>query len=133
MFHVPKIRKNLISTNLLCKKGLKIVLECNKVVISKNVVFVGKGYSCDGMLKLSINNNKNVFAYIVEPSITVWHSRLGRVDFNSLDYMSRHGLISCCSNVRDKCEICAQTKMPRKSFHYVERTSEKMELVHSDI
>ena len=93
MFHVLEIRKNLISTNLLYKKGLKVVLEYDKVVISKNGVFVGKGCFCGGIFKLSINNNKNVSAYIVELSITI--SRLGHVNFNYLDYMSRHGLISC--------------------------------------
>ena len=42
VFHVPEIRKNLILTNLLCEKELKIVLEFNKVVISKNGVFAGQ-------------------------------------------------------------------------------------------
>ena len=93
MFHVLEIRKNLLSTNLLYKKGLKVVLESDKVVISKNGVLVGKGYFCGGIFRLSINNNKNVSAYIVELSITI--SRFGHVNFNYLDYMSRHGLISC--------------------------------------
>ena len=63
VFHIPEIRKNLISANLLCKKGLKIVLEPNKVAISKNGVFLGKGCSCDGMLKLSINSDKNILVF----------------------------------------------------------------------
>ena len=41
----------------MCKHGLKIVLEGNTCIISKNGSFVGKGYFCDGMYKLSINNN----------------------------------------------------------------------------
>ena len=85
------------------------------------------------MFKLSINNNNNVFAYIVELSLTVWHSRLGHINFNSLDYMSRHELISCSSNISDKCEICVQAKMPRKSFRFNERRLEILELVHYDI
>jgi hypothetical protein len=27
VFYVPTVRKNLVSTNLLCKKGLKAVIE----------------------------------------------------------------------------------------------------------
>ncbi|XP_022717833.1 uncharacterized protein LOC111276355 [Durio zibethinus] len=42
VFHVPEIRKNLVSTNLLCKKGVKIVRESDKVIVSKNGVFIGK-------------------------------------------------------------------------------------------
>ena len=62
---VPEIRKNLVSTNLLCKKGIKVVLEYDKIVFSKNGAFVGKGYPCDGMFKLSVTKNMNNFSYIV--------------------------------------------------------------------
>ena len=36
----PNVKKNLISTNLLCKKGLKVVIEADNVIISKNGIFV---------------------------------------------------------------------------------------------
>ena len=49
VFHVPKIKKNLVSANLLCKSGLKVVLESNKLILSKNGIFLGKGYATDGM------------------------------------------------------------------------------------
>jgi hypothetical protein len=42
VFHVPKIRKNLVSASLLSKKGFKIVLESDKVIVTKNRMFVGK-------------------------------------------------------------------------------------------
>ncbi|EXB75595.1 Retrovirus-related Pol polyprotein from transposon TNT 1-94 [Morus notabilis] len=51
--NVPDIRKNLVSASLMCKNGLKIVLEGNNCIVSKNGIFVGKGYSCDGMYKLN--------------------------------------------------------------------------------
>ena len=37
VFHVPDLKKNLVAANLLCKKGFKVVLESDKVVITKNV------------------------------------------------------------------------------------------------
>ena len=40
VFHLPDVKWNLISTNLLCKKGLKAIIEVDKVIISKNGVFV---------------------------------------------------------------------------------------------
>ena len=43
VLHVPDIRKNLISASLMCKNGLKIVLEGNNFIVSKNGIFVGKG------------------------------------------------------------------------------------------
>ena len=54
-FHVPKIRKNLVSASLLSNKEFKIVLESDKVIVTKSEMFVGKGYSCDDMFKFSIN------------------------------------------------------------------------------
>ena len=93
VFHVPSVRKNLIYANCMCKHGLKIVVEGNTCIVSKNRLFVGKGYSCDGMYKLSINNNNINLAYIVE-SCDVWHARLAHLNFRSLKYMSKHGLIN---------------------------------------
>ena len=34
VFYVPEIRKNLVSTNLLCKSGMKLVLESDKLINS---------------------------------------------------------------------------------------------------
>ncbi|KAF2320000.1 hypothetical protein GH714_021885 [Hevea brasiliensis] len=76
VLYVPEIRKNLVSASLLCKKGYKAVLESDKIIVSINGLFVGKGYSCDGMFKLSINNNMNISVYTVESSLSLWHDRL---------------------------------------------------------
>lgn len=46
--------------------------------------------------------------------------------------MANDGLISYKINDKKTCEICIQAKMVKKSFPKVERTSELLELVHSD-
>ena len=51
--HVPSINKNLVSGSLLCQDGFKLVFESNKVAISKCGQFVGKGYVCGGLFRLS--------------------------------------------------------------------------------
>ena len=67
VFHVPNIKKNLISANLLCKSDVKAVLELDKLILSKNGIFVGKGYAIDDMYKLSIINKEvSSCAYIVD-------------------------------------------------------------------
>ncbi|KAF2323229.1 hypothetical protein GH714_034246 [Hevea brasiliensis] len=43
VLYVPEIRKNLVSASLLCKKGYKAVLESDKIIVSINGLFVGKG------------------------------------------------------------------------------------------
>jgi hypothetical protein len=95
VYHVPDIKKNLVSTSLLSKNGVKAVLESDKLILSKNGVFVGKVYSCNGMYKLSIIINKSDVgcAYIVDSSL-LWHARLGHLNFKYMKYISKHGLIS---------------------------------------
>lgn len=62
VLHVHEIKKNLVSATLLCKNGFKVVLKSDHVVLSKNGLFVGKGYSCEGMFKLNVEimNKMNV-------------------------------------------------------------------------
>lgn len=75
VLHVPDVRKSLVSANLLCKGWFKTMLEADNLIFSKNGVFVGKEYACDRMFKLSvtssINNIKNVSAYIIDSSIAL--------------------------------------------------------------
>ena len=58
------------------------------------VSLLDKGYSCDGMFKLSINK-VDVYVYILESPFNLWHARLSHVNYGSIRYMSRHGLIPC--------------------------------------
>ena len=67
-----------------------MVFESNKVVLSKNGMYIGKGYVNDGLFKLNvitlkptINNKVTFSAYLLESS-NLWHGRLGHVNFNSL-------------------------------------------------
>ena len=47
--------------------------------------------------------------------------------------MCKHDYISYQHNNKNKCEVCIQAKMTKKPFPKVERNSQLLELVHSDI
>ena len=132
VLHVPDIKKNLVSASILCKSGVKSALEADSLILSKNGTFVGKGYACNGMFKLSINEINECSAYTVD-SLSLWHARLGHLNYKSLKYMAKHGLISVTNDKHDKCEICTQAKITKKPFPTVERNSELLDLIHSDI
>ena len=69
VFHVPDIKKNHVFVNLLCKNGVKAVLESDELILSKNEIFVGKRYAIDGIYKLNIINKEFFsYAYIVDSS-----------------------------------------------------------------
>ncbi|GJW69483.1 hypothetical protein Tco_0123907 [Tanacetum coccineum] len=76
VLYVPSLRRNIVSGSLLLRAGLNFFLEGDKIVITRNNDFVGKGYVVDGLFVLSIDSSSNAsysFAYIVE-SPYIWHT-----------------------------------------------------------
>ncbi|XP_070017891.1 uncharacterized protein [Nicotiana sylvestris] len=59
VLHVPIIRKNLVSTSLLVKNGFKCVFVSDKVIVSKNEMYVRNGYLTEGLFKLNEEPKKN--------------------------------------------------------------------------
>jgi hypothetical protein len=74
--HVPSIKKNLVSASMLCRDGYKVVLESNKCVVLKHGTFVGKGYDCGGLFRLSLHDvcNKMVNFVNFSDESDLWHS-----------------------------------------------------------
>jgi len=140
VLYVPEIRKNLVSGSLLNKFGFKIVFESDKVVLTKNGMFVGKGYALDGMFKLNVMVTKNDMnkastssAYIVESS-NVWHGRLGHVNFDSIRRLIKLNSIPTFHiDSKYKCETCVEAKLTRSSFQTIERKTNPLDLIHTDV
>ncbi|XP_075108911.1 uncharacterized protein LOC142180744 [Nicotiana tabacum] len=119
VLHVPTMRANLISISLLERAGVKVSFEYDKIIMTKNNVFVGKGYCNQGLFVLNIsdviNGNVPTSAYMVE-SISLWHARLGHVNVAYIKKMQSLGLISGLdSNNIDKCEIYVEAKSTNKT------------------
>jgi hypothetical protein len=117
----------------LARKCSRLFLESDKVIVTKSAMFVGKGYSCNGMFKFSINEINVISAHMVESTSLLWHARLEHLNYRYLKYMCKHGYISYQHNNKNKCELCIQAKMTKKPFSKVERSSQLLKLVHSDI
>ena len=79
VLHVPNIRANLVYFSLLERVGVKVSFESNKIVMTKNNVFMEKGFCNQGLFMLSIVENMNgkacSSAYLVD-SYDVWNVRL---------------------------------------------------------
>ncbi|WJZ99453.1 hypothetical protein VitviT2T_017897 [Vitis vinifera] len=140
VLYVPEIRKNLVSGSLLNNHGFRLVFESNKVVLSKSGMYVGKGYMSDGMWKLNVmtiiksNMNKaSTSTYMLESS-NLWHGRLGHVNYDTLRRLINLNHIPTFQiNSKHKCETCVEAKLTRSSFQSVERNTEPLDLIHSDI
>lgn len=116
--HVPEMPRNLISGSLLNKAGsIKLVFDSDKLVLSHNGDFVGKGYCNGGLFALNVisdfaNKASTSSAYIVEPSayivepVDLWHTRLGHVNYASVKRMRQLSLIPDFKNSNtSKCEM----------------------------
>ena len=143
VLHVPEIRKNLVSGSSLSKKGFKLVFVSDNFILTKNGMYVGKGYMSNVLFKMNvmtvvppiknINKTSTSSAYMLESS-NVWHGRLGHVNYDTLRRLIN---MECLPNFKidpnHKCEICVESKLTRTSFQSIERSSEHLELIHSDI
>ena len=54
VLHVPHFRYNLILVHLLGKVGIKVSFDGGIVTLTKNEVFVGKGYDDEGLFVLNV-------------------------------------------------------------------------------
>ena len=129
-----------MSGSLLSKKGFKLVFVSDNFILTKNWMYVGKGYMSNGLFKMNvmtvvphtknINNKNTSSAYMLESS-NVWHGRPGHVNYDTL-----HRLINmeCLPKFKldpnHKCEICVESKLTRISFQSIERSIEPLELIH---
>ena len=91
----------------MCRDGFKIVLESNKCVVSSHGIFVGKGYDCGGLFRLSLLDdvcNKVVNNVNVSDESNIWHSRLCHINFGCLTRLANLNLILKFNLVKDsKC------------------------------
>ena len=63
----------------------------------------------------------------------MWHLRLGDVNFDKTAFISKHELILRAQNCLKNCKMCTLNKITRTPFECVERKSEIMDLIHSDL
>ena len=137
VLHVPNIRANLVSVALLGKVGVKVSFESDKIVMTKNNIFLEKGFCNQGLFILSIskviNGNASSSAYLVD-SYDIWHARLGHVSSGYIKKMQTLGLINkIYYSGLSKCQICATSKQTKKTCCSVIRETKLLELIHSDL
>jgi len=135
--HVPSIKKNLVSASMLCRDGYRVVLESNKCVVSKHGSFVGKGYDCGGLFRLSLHDvcNKLVNSVDVSDESDLWHSQFCHASYGCLMRLANLNLIPKFNLVnKSKCHVSVESKQPRKPHKATKaRNLAPLELIHSDL
>ena len=82
----------------------------------------------------TIDNNRGTSSVYMLESSNVWHGRLGHVNYHTLHRLINLNLFPKFEIDFDrKCETCGEAKMARASFISVERRTEPLDLIHSDV
>ena len=100
-------------------------------------IFVGKGFCNQGLFLLSIseiiNGNASSSAYLVD-FYDIWHAKLGHM---SSGYIKKMKTLDLINNIDysglSKCQICATSKLTRKTCASMTRETKLLELIHSDL
>ncbi|GJR10393.1 zinc finger, CCHC-type containing protein [Tanacetum coccineum] len=104
VFHVPNIRKNLVSSSILI-----LILYTIK-------------------LGSTLSQPPNYCMNLI-----YWHARLGHVHFNRKQDMSKMGLILAFDMDTEKCKTCMLTKIIKKPFQNIKREIKVLELIRNDL
>ena len=108
---VPKTQKNLASSSLLSKHDFCMIFETYMGTLSK----VG------------------MYVYVLESSI-LWQGRLGYVNYVSMRRLiNLNHILAFHIDKNHKCETCVEAELSRFSFHSVERSTEPLRLIHTDV
>lgn len=96
---------------------------------------MGKSYSTKGMVSLfTIDNfiNKVYISDYMNEYVSLWLSILAHIG-STMKILIKFGLISCDVNNFEKQELYIKPKMNKKPFHIVERNTNLLDLVYSNL
>lgn len=128
------MKKNLVSGYLLNKAGFNQNIGANFYTLTKNGIFVGKGYATEGMFKLNVDVNKISPSAYMLCSFNSWHARFCHINKRLIKNMCSLGFIPEMSIIFfEKCEFCSQAKITKTPHKSLTRETEPLELIHSDI
>ena len=109
-------------------------------LLSKSGMYVRKGYVSDGMWKLNVMtiiksymNKVSTSTYMLESS-NLWHGRFKYFNYDTLRRLINLNHIPTFQiDAKHKCETCVEAKLTKSPFKSVERHTEPLHLIHSDI
>ena len=85
-------------------------------------------------VKTKAMNKKNKSSVYMLESSNLWHGRLGHVNYDTLRRLINLDHIPAFQiDPKHKCETCVEAKLTRSSFQTIERNTEPLDLIHSDV
>src|SRR5262249_47575007 len=115
VYLVKGLKHNLLSISQLCDKGYKMIFEKDKCfAFDKNGMKLFEGYRKKNIYLIKPNEMEDVCLLSMNDNIFKWHKRLGHVNFNQLEKLSKKNIIRGLPKINIKhdikCDICLKNK-----------------------
>ena len=141
VYYIPTLRSNIISLGQLSEEG-------NRVVLDGDMLWV---YAADGKLLIKVKRAPNRLYKLCikgargeclltkrEEETWLWHIRLGHVNFQAMQMMSKKQMVCGLPSLvqsKEVCSGCLMSKHARKPFPSQSNFTAKiaLELIHGDL
>lgn len=141
VYYIPNLCNNIISLGQLSEEHHRVILSGDHLWVydDKERLLMKVTKSGNRLYKISLEESTSVcFLNKVEEETWLWHARLGHVNFQAMELMSKEQMVYGMPKMKPptrKCEGCLMSKQTRQpfpsqaSFH----AKKVLELVHGDI
>nr|GFA39211.1 zinc finger, CCHC-type [Tanacetum cinerariifolium] len=141
VYYIPNLKSNILSLGQLTEIGCKVIMNGNKLTL----------YDKSRKLLMKVERSKNrlysIRLQIEEPiyllanvnnQAWLWHARLGHLNFNDINKMTRKGLVDGIpriNHVGQICDACLLGKHSRTPFPNQAkfRSKNPLDLVYGDL
>nr|KYP61936.1 Retrovirus-related Pol polyprotein from transposon TNT 1-94 [Cajanus cajan] len=144
-FYVPSFSKNLISISQLAPLGFSFkFMDSGFTLLNKSKV-IGFGELRDGLYSINLQNNDAAYnsmhvssglkrCVMNEDSSMLWHRRLGHISIDRIKRLVNDGVLSTLDFADfETCVDCIKGKQTNKSKKGAKRSSNILEIIHTDI
>ena len=143
VFYVPSMRRNLISISTLDKRGYSFTFGNEKFELSLNSRIIGDGYLSNRLYHLNVLPNHESLVVVSsgkkraltrDTSYDLWHRRLGHISQERINRLIKENILPPLDSGAPKiCIDCAKGKMTKTRKLGSTRSSELLEIIHTDI
>lgn len=139
VMYVKDLRTNLLSISKLADKGYKVKFNKDHALILKENKVMCKAERRGNLYFLKQTSDVANSAVVKPNDMDTWHQRLGHLNESDLKLLAgkkgAHGINIRRGHQLSQCKVCLSEKQTRERFESgrENRTSEMLEVVHSDV
>ncbi|GKC16248.1 zinc finger, CCHC-type containing protein [Tanacetum coccineum] len=142
VYYIPNLKSNILSLGQLTEIGCKVIMEGNKLTLydksKKLLMKIERSKNRLYSIKLQIEAPICLLANSVDNQAWLWHARLGHLNFDDINKMTRKGLVEGIPRINHAgqiCDACLLGKHSRTPFPSQAkfRSKNPLDLVYGDL